>query len=188
MEPAIRRPAPLRFFLGASVILKRSTLEGGENLRRHGEQWYTAGGMHAPEASSSTAALPASSSEAAIFKRLHPATYLRRFLAEGIRPDGRACDEFRSIAVNAGGPACCLAMSQSSIQCTGSVTTADGSALVRLGETAVVCGLRVEVAEPDVLRPKQGFIGERYAAFLRCVTYLRRSCQYRPNAALLVQV
>ncbi len=42
----------------------------------------------------------------------------------------------------------------------GSITTADGSALVRLGDTTIVCGVKAEIAEPDIGLPNSGFIGE----------------------------
>lgn len=43
---------------------------------------------------------------------------------------------------------------------TGSVSTADGSALIRMGETTMVCGIKAEIAEPDSARPNEGFISE----------------------------
>jgi len=39
-----------------------------------------------------------------------------------------------------------------------SISTADGSALVRLGDTTVVCGIKAEVAEPDLDLPGEGFL------------------------------
>lgn len=36
------------------------------------------------------------------FRRLHPRTYLERFLAEDIRPDGRGIGDFRDVSVNIG--------------------------------------------------------------------------------------
>jgi hypothetical protein len=41
----------------------------------------------------------------------------------------------------------------------GSISTANGSALVRLGDTTVVCGVKAEIAEPDIDRPNDGFLG-----------------------------
>jgi ribonuclease PH len=41
----------------------------------------------------------------------------------------------------------------------GSISTADGSALVRLGDTTIVCGVKAEIAEPDLDRPGEGFLG-----------------------------
>ncbi|TFK94906.1 ribosomal protein S5 domain 2-like protein [Polyporus arcularius HHB13444] len=79
--------------------------------------------------------------KALTFQRLHPRTYLERFLAENVRPDGRYFDEWRDISVN-----------------VGSISTADGSALVRLGSTTVVCGVKAEIAEPELDRPKDGFL------------------------------
>lgn len=42
----------------------------------------------------------------------------------------------------------------------GSISTADGSALVRLGDTTIVCGVKAEIAEPELDRPEQGFLGD----------------------------
>lgn len=39
---------------------------------------------------------------AQIFQRLHPHAYLERFLAEGVRPDGREPREWRDVSVNVG--------------------------------------------------------------------------------------
>jgi len=41
----------------------------------------------------------------------------------------------------------------------GSISTADGSSLVRLGDTTVVCGVKAEIAEPDLDAPDDGFLG-----------------------------
>lgn len=41
----------------------------------------------------------------------------------------------------------------------GSISSANGSALVRLGDTIILCGIRAEVAEPDLLAPNSGFLG-----------------------------
>ncbi|KAF8551443.1 hypothetical protein OG21DRAFT_1369250, partial [Imleria badia] len=78
---------------------------------------------------------------AQIFQRLHPHAYLERFLAEGVRPDGREPHAWRDVFVN-----------------VGSVSTADGSALVRMGKTIVVCGVKAEIAEPELDAPDLGFI------------------------------
>src|SRR5262249_21674431 len=94
------------------------------------------------------------------FQRLHPRTYLERFLQEKVRPDGRGPDDWRDIAINVGGwfgffP--CLSWSRTNL--AGSISTADGSALVRLGDTTVVCGVKAEIAEPDLESPQDGFLG-----------------------------
>ncbi|KIK48541.1 hypothetical protein CY34DRAFT_798029 [Suillus luteus UH-Slu-Lm8-n1] len=94
--------------------------------------------------SSSSVTNPSAADEtlrAQIFQRLHPRVYLERFIAENIRPDGRTFDEWRSVSVNAG-----------------SISTADGSALVRMGDTTIVCGVKAEIAEPELDRPEQGFL------------------------------
>ncbi|KAG1838920.1 ribosomal protein S5 domain 2-type protein, partial [Suillus subalutaceus] len=82
---------------------------------------------------------------AQIFQRLHPRVYLERFIAEKIRPNGRTFDEWRT----------CL---RHDMLAAGSISTADGSALVRMGDTTIVCGVKAEIAEPELDRPEQGFL------------------------------
>lgn len=41
----------------------------------------------------------------------------------------------------------------------GSVSTAPASALVRLGNTTVLCGITLEIAPPDIATPNEGFLG-----------------------------
>jgi exosome complex RNA-binding protein Rrp42 (RNase PH superfamily) len=41
----------------------------------------------------------------------------------------------------------------------GAVSTASGSALIRLGDTTIVCGIKAETAEPDWDRPNEGWLG-----------------------------
>ncbi|KAA1477745.1 hypothetical protein DENSPDRAFT_933896 [Dentipellis sp. KUC8613] len=78
---------------------------------------------------------------AQIFQRLRPRVYLERFLAQGFRPDGRTLDAWRDVSVH-----------------TGSITTAEGSALVRLGGTTVVVGVKAEIAPPELDAPDAGFL------------------------------
>ncbi|KAH9854882.1 ribosomal protein S5 domain 2-type protein [Lenzites betulinus] len=95
----------------------------------------------AVSSTSSSGATEQDALKALTFQRLHPKTYLERFLAENVRPDGRDLDEWRDVSVN-----------------VGSISTADGSALVRLGSTTVVCGVKAEIAEPELDRPLEGFL------------------------------
>ncbi|EPQ58884.1 hypothetical protein GLOTRDRAFT_69878, partial [Gloeophyllum trabeum ATCC 11539] len=95
--------------------------------------------MAAAVASSSTSEQAAL--KAATFQRLHPRIYLERFLAENVRPDGRNVDQWRDVTVN-----------------VGSITTADGSSLVRVGDTTIVCGVKAEIAEPELDYPEEGYI------------------------------
>lgn len=43
---------------------------------------------------------------------------------------------------------------------SGSIGTAEGSALVRMGDTTIVCGIKAEIAEPSGAAPDEGFVGE----------------------------
>ncbi|KAG8805465.1 hypothetical protein FRC17_005500, partial [Serendipita sp. 399] len=80
-------------------------------------------------------------SEISIYQRLHSRAYLEKFVEQNLRPDGRGLGEFRVLQIT-----------------LGSISTADGSALVRLGEMTVVCGIKAEISEPDLDLPNYGFI------------------------------
>lgn len=67
--------------------------------------------------------------------------FCRTFLDSKKRPDGRGLLDFRPMVVK-----------------LGTVSTADGSATVRLGHTTVVCGIKSEIATPTLETPDQGFI------------------------------
>lgn len=73
------------------------------------------------------------------FKRLHPRTYLERFLSSHIREDGRSFSSWRPTSI-----------------VSGAISSADGSCLVRLGVTTVVAGIKAEIAKPDAARGPQG--------------------------------
>jgi exosome complex component RRP43 len=64
----------------------------------------------------------------------------------------------------------------------GSITTADGSALVKWGETTIVCGVKAELAEPELDRPLDGWIGMYHLELTRCK--LTRTCLVVPNVDL----
>jgi exosome complex component RRP43 len=75
----------------------------------------------------------------ALFHRLHPRQFLQRFTARGVRPDGRALTALRRVAAS-----------------SGSVSTADGSAMVRVGKTSVVAGIQCLVTYPSQAAPAEG--------------------------------
>lgn len=97
--------------------------------------------------------------KASTFQRLHPRVYLERFLAENIRPDGRACDAWRDVSVNVGALSSRRISSLDLNPSSGSISTANGSSLVRLGNTTIVCGVKAEIAEPELDREREGFLG-----------------------------
>ncbi|KAK3811181.1 MAG: exosome complex exonuclease RRP43-like protein [Benniella sp.] len=95
-------------------------------------------------ASSTTASLaasPAFTFSASTFQKLHPTEYFRKFVSQGVRPDGRLLNSFRPTTIH-----------------QGVITTANGSAMVRIGGTTVVCGIKAEVAEPKMETPDQGYL------------------------------
>ncbi|KIZ01452.1 Exosome complex exonuclease RRP43 [Monoraphidium neglectum] len=77
--------------------------------------------------------------QADAFKRLYPEQFFARFAAEGVRPDGRGLSTPRPVTIG-----------------LGAVGAADGSALVKVGPTAVLAGCRLEVAVPPDDAPGVG--------------------------------
>jgi exosome complex RNA-binding protein Rrp42 (RNase PH superfamily) len=75
------------------------------------------------------------------YKILHPTKYYRDYLEHNIRPDGRELDHYRPIIVN-----------------LGSISTADGSALAKVGKTTVVCGIKAELCQPKAEVADEGFL------------------------------
>jgi len=62
------------------------------------------------------------------FKKLYPEEFYRNFIESGIRPDGRAFGRARPTTIG-----------------LGAVETADSSALVKVGSTTVLAGIKLEV-------------------------------------------
>jgi len=76
-----------------------------------------------------------------VFRSLQPQEYLRKHIEAGSRPDGRKLTERRPISIS-----------------SGHIKSADGSSIVRQGNTTVVCGIKLELAKPTAENPEQGFI------------------------------
>ncbi len=68
-------------------------------------------------------------------------THILDLAAEGRRLDGRAPDDYRTVTIE-----------------PGFVVTADGSALVRIGETAALCGVKLEPGKPFPDTPNAGVL------------------------------
>jgi len=64
-------------------------------------------------------------------KFLQPLDYYRKYLEHNIRPDGRKFGKIRPTKLN-----------------VGSITTAEGSSIVKLGNTTAVCGIKSELTVP----------------------------------------
>jgi exosome complex component RRP42 len=67
--------------------------------------------------------------------------HIRESLAKGVRYDGRKKDEFRKIEIK-----------------TGFITTAEGSAHVKCGETEVIAGVKMSVEKPFGDTPDEGIL------------------------------
>ncbi|KAJ1965844.1 hypothetical protein GGI12_000473 [Dipsacomyces acuminosporus] len=93
------------------------------------------------------------------FEQIHPLEFQRRFLSQETRHDGRAFLQFRPTHV-----------------VKGTISTAQGSATVRIGNTTVVCGIKAEVCEPDVKTPDEGYLVTNVELSPMC------SAHFRPGA------
>ena len=85
------------------------------------------------------AAAAAARDAAAAFSKVHPREYYERFLDRSVRPDGRALADTRPTSIT-----------------RGAVSSADGSAMVKLGSTTVLGTVRAEVTSPAADAPNAG--------------------------------
>jgi exosome complex component RRP43 len=79
--------------------------------------------------------------EAKAFQRLYPDQYFERFLRDGLRLDGRALNVSRAVTV--------------AVQTNPS---ADASAVIKVGGTSIMAGVRLEVMIPKETAPEDGSV------------------------------
>lgn len=53
----------------------------------------------------------------------------------------------------------------------GAVSTANGSAMVKLGDTVVICGVKGEITVPSAEEPGRGMIGSLFKVKTNFVNY-----------------
>uniref|UniRef100_A0A453HDU7 Ribosomal RNA-processing protein 43 n=1 Tax=Aegilops tauschii subsp. strangulata TaxID=200361 RepID=A0A453HDU7_AEGTS len=83
--------------------------------------------------------------EVEAYRRLFPLAFLERHLRESVRPDARRLAEARPTTV-----------------ALGAVSSAHGSALVRLGDTAMLASIKLEVMSPPAETPDQGSVAVEF--------------------------
>jgi exosome complex component RRP43 len=76
-----------------------------------------------------------------INKAAQPGHYYMKFINENCRPDGRSLHDIRPFDVE-----------------LGCINTANGSSLVKLGSTTVLCGVKAQLVKPKSEQPNKGFI------------------------------
>uniref|UniRef100_A0A0D9XR95 Ribosomal RNA-processing protein 43 n=1 Tax=Leersia perrieri TaxID=77586 RepID=A0A0D9XR95_9ORYZ len=83
--------------------------------------------------------------EVEAYRRLFPLAFLERHLRESVRPDARRLSEPRPTTV-----------------ALAAVSSAHGSALVRLGDTAMLASIKLEVMSPSSEAPDEGSIAVEF--------------------------
>ncbi|KAG0465094.1 hypothetical protein HPP92_019258 [Vanilla planifolia] len=103
--------------------------------------------------------------EVEAYRRLFPLQYYERHLAESVRPDSRALNRARDTTV-----------------ALGPVTCADGSALVKIGDTTMLAAIKLEVMIPTVESPDEGSVAVDYQMPPICSPLVRpgRSAEAAP--------
>jgi exosome complex component RRP43 len=76
-----------------------------------------------------------------INKAAQPYNFYMKFIKENVRPDNRNLSDVRAFKVD--------------LDC---INTANGSALVKLGSTLVLCGVKAQLCKPKDDEPNNGFI------------------------------
>lgn len=79
--------------------------------------------------------------DAQVYQRVHPREFLKRFLLQDVRPDGRAPMTARRSSIT-----------------TGSIATAVGSAMLKMGRTTAVAGVRATLETPEPGAPEVGML------------------------------
>jgi exosome complex component RRP43 len=80
---------------------------------------------------------------AEVLRVVHPKAFLRKFVEKHVRPDYRGLFDFRNVLIY-----------------TNVISSCQGSALIRLGQTSVICRVRTEVTQPRWDFPEKGYIGK----------------------------
>lgn len=91
-------------------------------------------------------------------ERLQPKEFYTKWMDANfpIRPDQRECHQFREVNI-----------------VVDTITTADSSSTVKLGDTTVVTGIKAEVAEPSLTKPNQGSIAINVTLAAGCAPSVR---------------
>lgn len=91
--------------------------------------------------------------EVEAFQRLDPENFYRRFIKNGVRPDGRELRAVRPISVDV------EVLSSEHVQ---------ASALVGLGSTKVLAGITLEIGQPAESSPLCGMLGRHADMLTKC--------------------
>ncbi|CAN8244942.1 unnamed protein product [Cochlearia groenlandica] len=100
--------------------------------------------------------LLSSEMEVNAFRRIFPLSFYERHLSESLRPDGWPLDKARDTIVN-----------------FGLVSSADGSALAKIGSTTMLAAIRMEVMSSSTDLPDQGSIAVEFHMASICSPIVR---------------
>ena len=85
--------------------------------------------------------------EVEAFQRLDPENFYRRFVKNGVRPDGRELRSVRPISVDVG------VLFEERVK---------ASCLVGIGSTQVLAGITLQVGQPNESTPMCGMLGKEW--------------------------
>ncbi|KAI5060138.1 hypothetical protein GOP47_0024558 [Adiantum capillus-veneris] len=105
------------------------------------------------------------------FRRLYPSEFLQQFLKEGVRPDGRPLGRARSTVLS-----------------VGSLPHAEGSAMVKLGNTTMLAGVKLEVMPSPVDSPDEGRIAVEFQMPAICSPLVRPGRQSELEPVIAEQI
>lgn len=74
--------------------------------------------------------------DALAFQKIQPLEFYKKFMSENVRPDGRSFENSRKVSISCG-----------------SIETADGSCLCKVGHTTFLTGIRAELGQSTDLTP-----------------------------------
>jgi len=79
------------------------------------------------------------------YRKIYPSEFYKKFLIHGVRPDGRSLNKTRKTKIT-----------------TGSISTADGSSFIKMGNTSVIAGVIAEIGPPTSTTDAKKKNGEIY--------------------------
>ena len=95
--------------------------------------------------------------------KVYPQEYFKKFVQQSVRPDGRKLTKVRKTTISTGLDNASGDEDDTALNCglfTGSIKSAEGSAIVKIGNTTAVAGIKAQLIVPLDEHPDKGTIGK----------------------------